>query len=187
MQEIWTYIESWLYANAPKVLHTLQPGASDTQIKAAEDFLSIQFPAEVKASYRIHNGQSGYDYGFLEGREFLSLERMQEEWEVWKELLDGGEFEEFESSPDVGIRSDWWSAQWIPLIYDGAGNHDCLDLNPGEGGKRGQIITMWHDEPERQIVAPSFRAWLEQYAKGLESGQFVFSEEDKGIFNVDYM
>jgi cell wall assembly regulator SMI1 len=187
MQEIWTYIESWLYANAPKILDTLQPGASDTQIKAAEDFLSIQFPAEVKASYRIHNGQSDYSYGFLEGKEFLSLEHMQEEWAVWKELLDGGEFEGVESSPDAGIRSDWWSPQWIPLTYDGTGNHDCLDLNPGEGGKRGQIITMWHDERERQIVAPSFREWLEQYAEGLKLGQFVFSEEHGGIVNVDYM
>jgi cell wall assembly regulator SMI1 len=187
MQEIWTYIESWLYANAPKVLDTLQPGASDTQIKAAEHFLSIQFPAEVKDSYRIHNGQSSYGYGFLEGNEFLSLERMQEEWQVWKELLDGGEFEDFESYPDTGICSDWWSAQWIPLTYDGAGNHDCLDLNPSEGGKHGQIITMWHDEPGRQIIAPSFRAWLEEYAEDLKSGQFVFSEENKGIFNVDYI
>jgi len=187
MQEIWTYIESWLYANAPKIFDTLQPGASDTQIKAAEDFLSIQFPAEVKASYRIHNGQSDHSYGFLNWKEFLSLERMQEEWAVWKQLLDAGQFEDFETSPDAGIGSDWWSPQWIPLTYDGAGNHDCLDLNPGEGGNRGQIITMWHDEPEREIVAPSFREWLEQYAEGLKLGQFVFSEEDESIFNVDDM
>ncbi|KGF73841.1 hypothetical protein DO97_10665 [Neosynechococcus sphagnicola sy1] len=185
MQEIWARIESWLAANAPQLLDTLQPGASETQIKAVEAVLGIQFPKEVRASYRIHNGQSAYDYGLLDGHELLSLERIQEEWKIWKDLLDGGDFNGEKSDADPGIRSDWWNAQWIPLTYDGAGNHDCLDLNPGEGGNRGQIIEMWHDAPERVIVASSFREWLEQYATGLESGEFIFSEEGNGIVNAD--
>lgn len=31
MQEIWVRIESWMRANAPKVLDVLQPGASDVK------------------------------------------------------------------------------------------------------------------------------------------------------------
>ena len=81
MQEIWTRIEFWLKANAPQVLDTFNPGASESQIKAVEDTLLIQFPDDVKSSYRIHNGQSGYDcydYGLINGREFLPLERIQD-------------------------------------------------------------------------------------------------------------
>ncbi len=44
---------------------------------------------------------------------------------------------------------------------------------------------MWHDDAERRIVAPIFRAWLQNYAEGLESGQFIFSEEYSGIVNVN--
>ena len=44
---------------------------------------------------------------------------------------------------------------------------------------------MWHDDTERKIVAPSFQAWLKQYAEGLESGQFVFSQEYNAIVNVN--
>jgi cell wall assembly regulator SMI1 len=179
--EIWVQIETWLRANAPKVLDVLQPGASDAQISELEDFLSMQLPEDVKSSYRIHNGQLTYEYGLIHRREFLSLERIKDEWECWKELLDSGTFET-EDGEDIGSESApgicnvWWSAKWIPLTYDGAGNHDCLDLNPAEGGTVGQIISMWHDDAERRIVAPSFRAWLQQYAEGLESGLFVFSE-----------
>jgi cell wall assembly regulator SMI1 len=36
---------------------------------------------------------------------------------------------------------------------------------------------MWHDSPTREIVAPSFHDWLQEYADGLESGRFIFSEE----------
>lgn len=190
MQEIWVQIESWMRANAPKALDVLQPGASNAQITELEDFLSIQFPEDIKSSYRIHNGQSTYDYGLIDGRELLSLERIKDEWQVWKELLDSGTFQAEDgqdqgSEAAPGICNMWWSSKWIPLTYDGSGNHDCLDLNPAEGGTMGQIITMWHDAAERGIVAPSFRVWLKQYAEGLESGQFIFSEEYNGIVKAD--
>lgn len=185
MEEIWARIEAWLRANAPQVLDTLQPGISDTQIQVLESFLGISLPDDFKESYQIYNGQSGDDYGLLEGREFLSLERLQQEWQIWKDLLDAGDFEGITSEPVAGIRDDWWNAHWLPLTYDGSGNHDCLDLNPAEGGTHGQVITMWHDAAEREILASSFRQWLEQYADGLESGQFVFSEEDGGIVNAE--
>jgi cell wall assembly regulator SMI1 len=185
MQAIWTRIESWLEANAPEVLKTLNPGASEEQIKAVEDTLLIQFPDDFKSSYRIHNGQS-LDGGWLiDGREFLSLERIQEEWLGWKMLLDGKEFEGWKSLPEPGVRPDWWNALWIPITFDGAGNHHCLDLDPAPGGKVGQIIYMWHDDLERGAIAASFQDWLEGYATALEAGQYVFSEEYDAIVDVD--
>jgi cell wall assembly regulator SMI1 len=178
MEEIWTRIDAWLKVNAPKVFNTLQPGASDSQIQAAESILAIQFPEDVKASYRIHNGQQTiYDYGLIpEAQEFLSLERIQAEWAVWKELLNQGQLVG-KGEPDPGIKSDWWNLRWIPLTSDYCGNHYCLDLDPAERGNVGQIITMVHDDSYRELLAPSFRSWLENYAAKLESGEYVFSEK----------
>ncbi len=192
MQEIWTQIETWLMANAPSLLDLIQPGASDAQISELESLLSIQLPEDVRSSYRIHNGQVPHTYGLISGLEFLSLERIKDEWLVWKELLDSGTFADEDgqdqgSEPAPGICNVWWSLRWIPLTYDGSGNHDCLDLNPAEGGIVGQIITMWHDDPVREIVAPSFRDWLMQHAEGLASGKLIFSEEDNCIVNADDM
>jgi cell wall assembly regulator SMI1 len=48
----------------------------------------------VKDSYRIHNGQSSGNGGFIHGLEFLSLARVREEWAIWKDLLDSGEFDD---------------------------------------------------------------------------------------------
>ncbi|PZO44117.1 MAG: molybdenum cofactor biosynthesis protein MoeA [Pseudanabaena frigida] len=189
MQEIWAQIDNWLKINAPQVFEVLQSGVSDDEISELEKLLSIQLPEDVKASYRIHNGQSDFSYGLIEGREFLSLERIKEEWQIWKDLLDSETFQDDGvdqgCNPELGIINVWWSAKWLPITYDGGGNHDCLDLNPAEGGTVGQIITMWHDDAERKIVAPSFRIWLQKYAEGLASGQLVFSEEYGGIVNVD--
>jgi cell wall assembly regulator SMI1 len=184
MQEIWERIDAWLRVNASKVFDRLQPGASDSAIEAVENALSIQFPDDVKASYRIHNGQSDSDYGLMvDAQEFLSLERIQAEWSVWKGLLDKGSFEGG-SDPDQGIRADWYNAKWIPLTSDGCGDNYCLDLAPAEGGNVGQIIMMVHDDVDRQFLAPSFRSWLEDYATKLESGEYVFSEKYVGIRGI---
>lgn len=190
MEDIWIRIESWMQVNAPNVLKSLQSGASETQIIEFEDFLSITLPEDIRCSYKIHNGQSTGRCGLINGREFLSLERIKDEWGVWKELLDDGIFnnedgEDQGSNPVPGIRNLWWNEFWIPLTSDGGGNHDCIDLDPAEGGAVGQIITMWHDDADRSIVAPSFRAWLKQYADDLESGRLVFSRKYNGIFRQD--
>ncbi|MBV9867972.1 MAG: SMI1/KNR4 family protein [Abitibacteriaceae bacterium] len=181
MPALWKRFEAWLDANAPVLLETLRPGATEEQIKQAELFLSVQFPDDFKAAYRIHNGQTHYHHGLIDGRELLSLVRIQDEWKVWKDLLDGGVFQDCTSEPTGPIRDDWWNAQWIPITYDGSGNHDCLDLAPAAGGHIGQIIDFWHDDATREVKAESFGAWFAAVVEGCEAGQYVFSEEYFGI------
>ena len=42
------------------------------------------------------------------------------------------------------------------------GNHDMLDLAPAAGGKKGQIVSVWHDEETRTLEGDSFLDWLEE-------------------------
>jgi len=180
MKLIWDRIHAWLVDNAPEVLASLQPGATDEQIRAAEKELGVSFPADVKAAYRTHNGQAegprGYPPAFLYGWEWLSLERILDEWGVWKGLVEAGDFDDCESEPDDGVRSDWFNLAWVPLTYSGSGDHHCLDLDPAEGGQAGQIIQMWHDATERPLVAPTFLAWLSEFADDLEADVYNVTE-----------
>jgi cell wall assembly regulator SMI1 len=190
MEEIWARIVTWMRENAPQLIEVLEVGASDAQIRALEEHLAVKLPDDFWDSYRIFNGQANLDYGLLDGCEFLSLERIQVEWDCWKMLFDDGTFHDETGQdqgcdPDPEICNAWWSPQWIPLTYDGAGNHACLDLAPTQAGTIGQIITMWHDDDERKVLASGIKAWLQAYAEGLESGQFVFSEAYGGIVNID--
>jgi len=185
MRELWRRLEAWLSTNAPQVLETLQPGATEEQIERAEAFLSVKLPEDFKASYRIHNGQTPYESGLLDGRELLSLERIQDEWKVWKDVLDSGDLDGFRSEPNGPIRDDWWNEKWIPITHDGSGNHDCLDLNPATGGQAGQIIDFWHDDPTRALMADSYGSWLKALVEGCESGRYVFSDECGGVVEAD--
>ncbi|MEO1655927.1 MAG: SMI1/KNR4 family protein, partial [Bacteroidota bacterium] len=164
-------------------------GAQEEDVKKLEDLIGLSLPAEVIAFYKMHNGQEPDFYYLMDGEELLSLERMGDEWSIWKDLLDSGDFEQdgqaIESEPEEGIRNNWWNPAWIPLTYDGAGNHYCLDLDPTPQGKSGQIIRMWHDSSERELIADSFQEWMEAYVDGLEAGAFVYSEEYGAIISQE--
>jgi cell wall assembly regulator SMI1 len=180
VREIWTRIEAWLRAQVPSGADVLSPVAAEEEIAATERFLGVSFPEDVRASFRLHDGQAGGPWPVW-GCELLSLGRIREEWTAWKELLDRGMFENSRSCSDGRVVEDWWHAGWVPLTHDGSGNHYCLDLNPGPTGRAGQIIQMWHDDPGRPVVAPSYRAWLAAFADALEAGEYVYSKQYVGL------
>ncbi|MFN8256973.1 MAG: SMI1/KNR4 family protein [Bacteroidales bacterium] len=185
MKETWSKIENWLKKNADVVYKSLNDGATNEEFEELEEHINKKLPDSFKSFYRIHNGQIPMSEGLIDTEELLSIERIMEEWEVWKELDEKGVFDDSVSNPDKGIREDWWNPLWIPITYDGSGNHYCLDLNPDEGGKKGQIIRIWHDSDERELIAPSFEQWMNDFADDLEAGYYVYSEEWGGIIDIE--
>jgi cell wall assembly regulator SMI1 len=185
MQDTWVRFEAWLAANAPQLIDELNPGATDAELRELATTIGTELPADFLTFYRIHNGQQSEASGLLNGEELLSIPSMLAEWTIWNDLLKGGDFEGATSTPAPGVRADWWNPLWLPLTYDGAGNHYCLDLAPAPGGTRGQIIRMWHDDSERTLLAVSFSEWITQYITALETGEYVFSEDYDGIVSAD--
>jgi cell wall assembly regulator SMI1 len=180
MKVIWDRIHSWLREHAPTILESLNPGASAEQVSAAEEALGVTFPADVRETYRLHDGQgpwaSGYPPAFLYGWEWLSLERVVEDWNVWKGLLDEGQFGGWTVEAAAGVREVWWHPGWVPLTDGPGGDHHCLDLAPAAGGKVGQVISMWHDYEDRSRLAWSFAEWLGAFADQLEEGRWGVNE-----------
>lgn len=177
METIWKQIESWLEKNAPEMLNTLLPGATDKEILAAEKAMGIEFPEEVKESYRLHNGQDGRATPLMGEWQLLSLKNMVSQWKVMKKLVDKGKFDDAEVKTVGPVRADWYNLKWIPLAYNGAGDFQCLDLDPPPKGKAGQIISFWHMKDERKELANSYKAWLKGFANDLKKGKYKVKEE----------
>ena len=186
IENLWQRLESWLAVHAPDRLETLAPGATEEQIARVEAALSVALPADYKASCRIHDGQLDINDNLMDGREFLGLDRVQQEWEIWKGLLETGEIAEFESDPIGPIRNDWWNTRWIPITSDGAGDYDCLDLAPAQGGDSGQVIDFLHDDGQREVKARSFGSWLAAFVEGCELGTYVYTD-DYGIIEKEML
>ncbi|WP_391557905.1 SMI1/KNR4 family protein [Robertmurraya sp.] len=180
MKLLWERMESWIKDHAPDVLEDLNPGASESEITELETALGVTLPEDLKESLRIHNGQSGDSQWLVAGWELLSTQRILDEWNVWKELNDKESFKEWDVEPQEGVANVWWQPAWIPLTYNGCGDHHCLDLAPTNKGKNGQIISMWHDSEEREVLAKNYRQWFEHLVRTFESNdaEYVFESGD---------
>ncbi|MDC7698316.1 SMI1/KNR4 family protein [Vogesella indigofera] len=163
MKQQWDRLQAYLKTNKPELLADLAPPATDAELYALEHGLGVTLPADFVECLKIHNGQKGESEWLFSGSEFLSSQRIMDEWTTWKELLDGGDFDGAEAEPGAGIQPVWWSQKWIPFTYNGAGDHLCLDLDPASGGRTGQVITLWHDDGARKKKAESFAQWFAEF------------------------
>ncbi len=163
MKQQWERLEAWLKANNPALLADLNHPATDAEIRELEQKLGVTLPADFVACLKVHNGQKGGADWLFSGSEFLSSRRILDEWVIWKDLLDGGDFDGAEAESGAGIQPVWWSPKWIPFTYNGAGDQLCLDLDPATGGRSGQVITLWHDDGARKKKADSFAQWFAEF------------------------
>ncbi|MGL4619340.1 MAG: SMI1/KNR4 family protein [Chroococcidiopsis sp.] len=182
MEDIWKGIEAWLAVNAPELLDSLKPGATEAEIQETESFLGVSLPEDVKAFYRIHDGQwAWYDKPELERynslynlHRFLPLSRLREEWKIWLDVFENLEPEYQWVTLDRGETVPTWSQKFIPLTSDGCGDAYFLDMSAVLlGGNVGQIIE------NRKCnglypVASSFRVWVEMFVADLEAGRYWY-------------
>ncbi len=159
----------------------LNAGASEADFAELEQTLGYALPEEFKELYRVANGETDID-GVFAGEEWLSIERIIDEYNIWQELYQNGTFQDdgtpYGCEPEAGIKPDfWWNPKWIPLTADGSGNSKMIDLDPSEQGTAGQIIQMWHDDSRREKAANSLREFLENYVRDLEAGLYVLDDE----------
>ena len=89
MERIWHRIETWLGSNAPSMLQSLAPGATDDELLRFESELGRRLPEDVALSYRIHDGQRegwGIPERFLYGDQLYPLSKAIEKWDGLKDL-----------------------------------------------------------------------------------------------------
>jgi cell wall assembly regulator SMI1 len=167
----WAAIERWLDDHAPPIRATLRESATSEQIHEASQAVNATLPADVRASYGIHDGQTGGPPLFGEWA-LLSLADMTTEWRALKSLLDDGTLSGESGATSGPVRDDWWHPKWIPFASNSSGDFYCLDLAPLEGGVIGQVISYWHADARREVLAPGFGAWLHAFREDLEAGRY---------------
>lgn len=154
MQSTWLKFEHWLSEHWPVRLKDLNPPATREEITALETALGVQLPADYVACLQRHNGQAAAARGLFDCAKFLSTTEILSQWSIW------------EKSPE------------------GAGDHHCLDLAPADGGVSGQVIDMWHDMSDRNVLEPSFFRWFAKCVDDVLAGKYAYSEEYEGLFPV---
>lgn len=149
-------LEALLRDKRPDYLATFHPGASETEIAAAEAAVGFPIDEELKTLYRWRNGHPRDGVGcFQNYMTLMPIAQMQATQRALSSLLNAGEFH--------GM-TNWWHARWLPFLEGPSGDYLCVDMAGTFGGRPGQLIDFVHNDPTRTIVAPNLASWLECYA-----------------------
>jgi cell wall assembly regulator SMI1 len=189
MRTVWKRIDNWLTVHAPELGELLLSGATDEEIHATEAVMGVEFPEDIKASYRIHNGVrfSPPSSNFIGGRFALfSLKEMIEMWEQWhqpqKNIIDYSEgdseddwrkdIREATEQQGISLSIEGIDAKLVPLMNWPVGVYLCFDAAHTLYESFGQLLE-YDPESGLALVAPSLRAFLSAFADDLEAGKYA--------------
>lgn len=152
METLMTQLDQQLQATRPAYYAVLQDGLSDEAILALEQQYQRRLPDDLKLLYKWKNGQSDDSYdAFLNNAMFVPLEQ----------ALDTAAENTAMIGSDFDVKN-WWHPDWIPLFHNGGGDYICYDTGGLFTGQTGQLIEFWHADDDRNVIAPSLSAQLEQ-------------------------
>lgn len=153
-------IQAWLESSAQEMAAMLNPAASAADIEILEQELGVRLPPSVREAYLIHDGQSApgspsallYPYS-------------------WHPLSGVAEFvASLNRAP--GPRQD---VQLIPIMQYGPGKP--VYVESAEVEEQETPLVEWDVRESAELLcADSFGAFLEQFADGLEAGEFVYHQ-----------
>lgn len=87
----WRHIESWTTEHNPDLNATLGDPCTHNDVTHAEEDLAITFPAAVRVSLRIHDGQEDLEAmtgvsGLIYGLQLMTLDQIVEMTEKWRSV-----------------------------------------------------------------------------------------------------
>lgn len=180
LREDWQRITAWTAAHFPPGIFQAAVGVSNQKIEALEQTLGVSLPDDLKESYRIHDGSA--DTPFPYSGTLLPIEEIGKHWLAccqWQKEEKWGspEYDDYQPQSIEGpIKPIWWNPLRIRVTDNRSGGGLTIDLDPAEGGTRGQVIQFDSEFGPTRVYAPSWGAFLKQIADDAEAGKFGFDE-----------
>lgn len=168
-----TRIAHWLAAHAPRILHeSLNPGAAEAPLAALEAALGQPLPPDYQALYHRHDGlnEDADNFGsFFYGLSFLPLAEVAALHQRRAAAPAPGPLRHAHPAlkADNGQRP-----QWLGLGFDGSHVWLCVDLDPVDEHRYGQVILVDEELETAFPVAESVGALLTDFAHDLEQGRY---------------
>ena len=159
----WDRIEAWFAEHFPAGAEVFAPGADDAAVADAERHVGTPFGAALRRSLRRHDGQDDGAPFVVEGKWLLAVEEMVSSRDATLEI----------GAAD-GIDIPSWDARLLPVARDDTGGAVAIDL------ENGAVCVTQYEEPDPEVIAPSFEAWLTLWADELEAGEQTLDDAENG-------
>jgi cell wall assembly regulator SMI1 len=157
------------------------PPATDAEISELQEII-LNVNPQLLTLLKVHNGQIFRSINAIVDSRGLdwtlcSTEEIIEHWKNEKALLDSGDYEDYEPDADIRVQPVWWDTGWVPFAHENGCNYLCIDTNPTEKGKKGQIIYYHHEDSQRYVEASSLLDLFVSMLKSFEKGTIAIHEK----------
>lgn len=140
MENNWKQIHQWLGLNAPKILSSLNPPATDDQLAELQSCFSIPLPDDFIALYRIHNGVDRRAvHGLFWGVNFASIDEILQEHALEVDLQRDHASEGLAFAQPCVSSTQLFNTNRI-AFGNGGRSTLLVDLDPTKKGVVGQVI-----------------------------------------------
>jgi cell wall assembly regulator SMI1 len=162
-------MDAALARSHPAIHRKLRRGASQAKLRALAKVAGAELPEAFVAFFAWHDGAPS-EVAILDGLVWPSAEGCARLKTMMDGILDDGHYASW-------AEHEWWSPGWVPFADDESGYRSLvLDLHGSFGGKPGQVLVAGAKDPGRVILAPSFDAWLQTFAKIVEGDLFTVDD-----------
>lgn len=167
-------IKNWSLENAPGVI--FRPPASPEAIDNFAEKSGLTIPDELRQMLLIADGETHKSAGMIGNWRLMPISEIQAAWGLLTKLAEKGAFAGQEPDASPYIRQVWWHPAWIPVVSSDTGHYFCVDTDPLDNERTGQVLLFLQDQPERPLIAGSLRAWLDRIAHDLEAEIYTYDK-----------
>lgn len=171
MRKNWNIIISWLKENALPVFNDLFPGVDASELSAAENKIGAPFPADMKQSLLIHNGQRGAAAPLMGDWQLMYVKIIVERWEMLKTGYDNWKGEKGNDAEND------WNYKMIPIAHNGAGDFICINLDKGKETYGEIKIYSRMEGLDKKVQEKSYTEWLGKFADDLAAGKYKYEDD----------
>jgi len=177
-------IQAWACSHAPGV--TFRPPADPAAITNFAEKSRLVVPDDLRQALLVADGETRKSAGMIGNWRLMPITEIQAAWGLLTKLNEKGAFAGREPETPPYIRAAWWHVGWIPVVGNDTGDYFCLDTDPPEPERAGQVLLYLQDRPERPLVAGSLRTWLDRIARDLDAGVYTYDAK-KGFDGEAFM
>jgi cell wall assembly regulator SMI1 len=173
LDELVAQLAAWMHEHHGHAA-TFTRGATEAELTAVEQRLGVTLPDGLRALYRWSGGGTDEGPTVMNNRYIEPLGTLVSTREMMNGFVEDGTFD----------RKDWWHRSWVPFLHNGAGSYLCWDPKGSfaeAGGVPGQVIEFWGKDPERNMMTPSFDAWLTVFVDSFAQGIWKYDPEGEGV------
>jgi cell wall assembly regulator SMI1 len=174
ISESFTKLQAWLQTHSTGV--SFHPPANSAAIENFMMRSGQQVPDDLSQILFIADGETRKSAGAIGNWRLLPIAEIQAAWGWLTQLNFKGAFNGLTPDPSPYLHDAWWHPGWVPFVSNDSNGYFCIDTQPPEPGRYGQILLFFQDRTERPLVAASLEAWLDRITRDLSSGMYTFDE-----------